>query len=42
MLAAKDLAEHEAMRVSDLVREDAARQHFKNRVHDALDMVDNE
>ena len=42
MLAAKDLAEHEAMRVSDLVREDAARQHFKNRLHDALDMIDNE
>jgi len=42
MLAAKDLAEGNTARINEQVRHDAERQHFKNRVHDALDMVDNE
>ncbi|MCU1358870.1 MAG: hypothetical protein JWN99_159 [Ilumatobacteraceae bacterium] len=42
MLNARDLAEVEATRISELVRHDAERQHFKNSVNDALDMIDNE
>lgn len=42
LLAARDLAERDAARISETVQRDAVRQHFKNRVHDALDMVDSE
>ena len=42
LLTARDLAESDAARVSERAQSDAVRQHFKNRVHDALDMVDSE